>query len=156
MLDQILDSTLAQLQSMLRLPVGITLRTPEYAVIEFPRSPGADYSWSLLVYDDGEHEICAHLSSEPSGKYFWHQIFELAEFHSAEESAAACLPQLKKLLSHQTRFMYKRRMISSDFRCECFMDNRWVHHSTGSVGLHFPTVTPREHTWTAPAIILNK
>jgi hypothetical protein len=105
---------------------SVAPRSADFAVsIDLPAPSGADYSFEL--YFRPERQIHAKLiSGAPSRPYFWYMPFEDAAFNnSVEKLDKAFIETVELLISHETRIMQKRGLLSHSFQCDYKAGSGW-------------------------------
>ena len=95
--------------------------------LDLPTAPGAEYSFRLWFYEDGERQIGAQLIEPPSDEtYFWYRPLELAEFRGSEDDLVSKFCQvLEALLTHETRIVQRKGWFFWHFRCEYRAGDEW-------------------------------
>ena len=91
----------------------------------FPAPPDADYSFSVYVYPGGETCISACRQGANDDEYFWHLVFEEADFSDLGELEGKFMADLVKLLNNPTRITQKKGALFDNFYCEYHVDGEW-------------------------------
>jgi hypothetical protein len=109
------------------------LETPRYSVFHLEAPDGADYSFSVWIYDSGEPQITADLLDNPDG-LFWGQFFELLDYPSVESRNRAFCETLERVVTCRTRITQTKGWLFWDFHCDAGVGSAWFSvggHSAG-------------------------
>jgi hypothetical protein len=138
---------------------GVTSAVPrasECAVsIDLPAAQGAEYSFWILF--EPERQIGATLVGGGDARLsFWYRPFEDAEFRfDTEKRDDAFFKTLESLISHETRIVQRRGLISNSFQCD-FNDNGEWKRVFGVSSLRWiatPPIGSRERVYSSPALM---
>jgi len=97
-----------------------------YTVFHLSPSSGADYAFSVWVYEDAEPQITATLLSAPDKEMFWGRSFELPDYASTEARDAEFFTVLDRVLTYPTRITQTRSLLFWCFDCEAELAGSWV------------------------------
>ncbi|HUR37015.1 MAG TPA: hypothetical protein VM009_04305 [Terriglobales bacterium] len=125
--------------------------------LDLPLAEGADYSWVLYEYSNGDKHIYAKRKGATSDEYFWYLPIELAGFgNDKEEVTKEYLEILENVLAHATRITQKRGLLLRTFKCQYLNhDNRWKTISTNSTSrfsAELPPYSERTRMYESPML----
>ena len=125
--------------------------------LDLPLPTSAEYGFQLWVYP--EKQISARLLGSNSRGYFWYMPFEEAAYgNSIEKVDLAFLRAVELLISHETRIIQTRGLLTSSFRCEYGSNVDWTHlssHSALTLGFsrQIPHIAGRKRIYYSPRLI---
>jgi len=99
---------------------------PEYTRFRLGLPPGADYAFSVWIYDDGEPQISARLPESAAGETFWSRHFELPDYPDVTSRNLEFLEVLDRIVSWQTRITQARGWLAWSFQCHALVGTEWV------------------------------
>jgi hypothetical protein len=95
-----------------------------YSVFRLDAPPGADYAFSVWVYDDGEPQLSAQLLEVQEHHRFWSMPFEAPDWRNPTALERAFFEALDAILNHPTRVIQRGSLLLWSFRCD--------YHSLGA------------------------
>jgi hypothetical protein len=114
----LVDQTAAFIRGILPTEAVTIVADADATRLELPSAPGAEYSFQLWCYADGERNIHADLIADPEQR-FWYHPFELEDFdRDPVKVAAATERELLLLVSRRTRVRINRGWVFWNFVLE--------------------------------------
>lgn len=97
-----------------------------YSVLHLEAPRGADYEFSVWVYDDGEPQIAARLMAGTEDQSFWDRHFELPDYSSNESRNTAFLEILERVTTCRTRITQTKGWLLWGFCCYAEVAGEWL------------------------------
>jgi hypothetical protein len=131
-----------------------TLNAPVSVSVKLPPAPAADYQFELTF--EPERQIHAQLLDASNQRIaFWYMPFEDAAFgDSPARLDEAFIQTLERLLSHETRIVQRRGLLTHSFTCEYRAIDEWKRISGISYLRWFaaPRIKGRQHVYHSPSL----
>jgi hypothetical protein len=130
--------------------------TDKYTVFRLAPGKDAEYAFAVWVYEDGEPQLSASLTSSHDEHSFWYLPFELPDWPNAAARTEDFLAALHTVVSKRTRITQTRRLLSWSFDCE--FDDCGVWKSIGGISfLRFsnfviPKIEGRRRRYSSPSL----
>ncbi len=127
--------------------------------IDLPTAVGAEYLFELWIRP--ETQIGARLIEGGADcNYFWYLPFEDADYSGSTKILDQRFCEtVEKLLTHNTRIIYRSGWLSWQFRCDYETQGRWKKISYNSTlklaGWKVPKLAGKRRTYQSPALVRN-
>jgi len=127
--------------------------------IELPTAVGAEYLFELWIRP--EMQIGARLIEGGADcNYFWYLPFEDADYSGSTKMLDQRFCEtVEKLLTHNTRIIYRSGLLSWQFRCDYETQGRWKKISYNSTlklaGWKVPKLAGKSRIYRSPALVPN-
>jgi hypothetical protein len=128
--------------------------------IDLPAAVDAEYFFELWIRP--EAQIGARLIEGGADcNYFWYLPFEEADYsRSMEILDRHFCETVEKLLTHNTRIIYRSGWLSWQFRCDYEAQGRWKKVSYNSTlklaGWKVPKLAGKSRIYRSPALVRNR
>jgi hypothetical protein len=131
-----------------------------YSVFRLPAPPGAEYAFSVWIYDTGEPQIMARLVNADEHHSFWYKPFELVDWPSEEAREEAFLKTLGLVLNLPTRIVQRKGLLFWSFDCALQTEGGWK--SISGIGIlrrsnmEVPPIEERTRSYYSPPLLQSK
>lgn len=126
--------------------------------IDLPTAVGAEYFFQISTSPE---QIAVQLTKEGAdSNYFWYMPFEDADYGgSMEKLDQHFCETVEKLLTHDTRIIYRSGWLSWQFRCEYRAKDGWENISYNSTlklaRWKVPKLEGKSRTYHSPALVCS-
>jgi hypothetical protein len=150
----VIDATRALLRALLPTAPIEERGNSERLTFVLPWPAGGDYRIAATVEGE-EASLSAERRGATAGEYFWYHPFEDADFRGVGALYAAFHRELEILVSHPTRVIQSRRLLSWEFGCEYESTAGWQRlygHAVMRWNGGVPAIDGDRRVYSSPAL----